>query len=106
MTDSLSIIHHLIDDMAITPAGQVDEVYRSSNGDLWQLVRQASTNQIVVRHTLNPSSGGAMSEMSVEQLLAINGSGPEHGALRLLLGKAATAYRSSDYYGGRKRRHV
>ncbi len=31
-----------------------------------------------------------MSEVSVEEFLAINGSGPEHGALRLLLEKVTT----------------
>lgn len=85
MTDSLSIIHHLIDDKAGEPASQVDDVYRSSNGDVWQLVREASTNRSLVRHTSNASLGGTVSDMSVEEFLAINGSGPEHEALRLLL---------------------
>ena len=89
MTDSLSIIHHLIDDEAGKPTSQIDDVYRSSNGDVWQLVREASTGRILVRHTPNVSSGGAVSEMSAEEFLAINGSGPEHGALRLLLRKIA-----------------
>ncbi|MGI4796721.1 MAG: hypothetical protein ACRYG8_22220 [Janthinobacterium lividum] len=85
MTDSLSIIHHLIDDKVGKTASQVDDIYRSSNGDLWQLVRETSPNQCLVRHTPNLSSGGAVSDMSVNEFLAINGSGPEHGALRLLL---------------------
>ena len=91
MTDSLSCIHHLIEDTVGKPTSQIDDIYRSSNGDLWQLVRDASTSQILVRHTPNASSGGAVSEMSVEKFSAINGSGPEHGALRLLLRKATTA---------------
>ena len=91
MTDSLSAIHHLIDDTAGTPGRHVDDLYRSSNGDLWQLVREASTGRILVRHTPNASSGGAVSETSVEEFLAINGCGPEHGALRLLLGKCGAA---------------
>ena len=90
MTDSLSAIHHLIDNAAAEPASQVDDVYRSSNGDFWQLVRHASIDRVLVRHTPNPSSGGAVSEVSVEEFLAVNASGPEHGALRLLLGKIAT----------------
>ena len=91
MTDSLSIVHHLIDGMAANPASQLNEVYRSSSGDLWQLVRDTSTNRILIRHTPNVSSGGTVSEMSVEKFLAINGSGPEHGALRLLLGQIDAA---------------
>ena len=90
MTDSLSIIHRLIDDKVGEPTSQVDHVYQSSNGDLWQLVREASSKQCLVRHTYNASLGGAVSEMSVEAFLALNGSGPEHGALRLLLGKVET----------------
>lgn len=85
MTDSLRIIHNLIDDKVGKPVSQVHDVYRSSNGDVWQLVREALPHQCLVRHTSNASSGGAVSEMSVEAFLAINGSGPEHGALRLLL---------------------
>lgn len=91
MTDSLSIIYHLIDDMTAKPASQIDEVYRSSNGDLWQLVREASPKRCVIRHTPNVSSEGAVSEMSIEAFLAINGSGPDHGALRLLLGTTESA---------------
>lgn len=91
LTDSLSIIQRLINDEVGEPASQVDHVYRSSNGDLWQLVRETSPKRCLVRHTSTSSSGGAMSEMSVEEFLALNGSGPEHGALRLLLGKAGTA---------------
>ena len=85
MTDSLRIIHNLIDDKVEKPLSQVDDVYRSSNGDVWQLIREASPQRCLVRHTSNASSGGAVSEMSVEAFLALNGSGPEHGALRLLL---------------------
>ena len=90
MTDSLACIHHLIEDTAEKPTNQIDDIYRSSSDDLWQLIRQASTGRILVRHTPNASSGGVMSEVSVEEFLAINGSGPEHGALRLLLEKVTT----------------
>jgi len=88
MTDSLSIIQRLISDNAIEPVSQVDEVYQSSNGDLWQLVRNASPRRCLVRHTSTLSAGGAVSEISVEAFLAINASGSEHGALRMLLAKA------------------
>jgi len=90
VTDSLSAIHHIIDDTPGKPADEVDHIYRSSNDDLWQLIREASSGRHLVRHTSNPSSGGAVSEMSVEEFLAINGPGPEHEALRLLLAKSTT----------------
>lgn len=91
MTDSLSAVHHLIDDAVGEPNRQVDDVYRSSNGDHWQLIRESSTGRIMVRHTPNVPSGGAPSEVSVEEFLASNGSGPEHGALRVLLRNIAAA---------------
>ena len=89
MTDSLSIIYRLIDDKVGEPTSQLDHIYQSSNGDLWQLVREKSPKHCLVRHTPNVASGGAVSDMSVEAFLAINGSGPEHEALRLLLGNVA-----------------
>ena len=91
MTDSLSAIHHLIDDAAATPAHQVDDVYRSSNGDLWQLVRKGSPGHMLVRHTANAASGGAALEIPVEEFLAITASSPERAALCTLLGKIAAA---------------
>jgi hypothetical protein len=90
VTDSLSAIHHLIDDTAGKPAGEIDHIYRSSNNDLWQLVRTSNGGHLV-RHTPNLSSGSAVSETSVEEFLTINGPGPEHEALRLLLKESATA---------------
>lgn len=87
MTDSLSIIQRLINGKATDPVGQVEEVYQSSNGDLWQLIRKASPQHCLVRHTSDPSAAAVVSEMSIEKFLAFNGSGPGHEALRLLLTK-------------------
>ena len=78
-----------VDDAPRRAVRQVDDIYRSSNGDLWQLVRESPTGLILVRHTPNVSSGGAPSEVTVEEFLAIDGSGPEHGALRMLLRRLA-----------------
>jgi hypothetical protein len=38
---------------------QIDDFYRSSNGDRWQLVRDTETGHRTVRHEPNMSSGGA-----------------------------------------------
>ena len=64
---------------------KTEEVYRSSNGDRWQLLQDASTQQVLVRHVPNASSGGAAVEMSVEDFLRIDGQGPEFDAVRLAL---------------------
>ena len=86
VTDSLSIIQHFIDNKA-DPVSQINEIYQSSIGDLWQLVREASPKQCLVRHTSTSSARGVVSEMSIERFLAINGSGPKREALRLLFAK-------------------
>jgi hypothetical protein len=53
----------------------ITEIYRSSNGDRWQLVR-----------TTDPtSSGGQTTDTTVADFLSTNGPGPEYAALRLLL---------------------
>lgn len=88
MTDSLSAIHHLIDDLAKTPAFHVEHSYRNPNGDLWQLVQEPSTDRVLVRHTV---SGGTASEMTVEEFLAVNAAGPDRQALCVLTGLSALA---------------
>jgi hypothetical protein len=67
----------------------VEDVYRSSNGDRWKLVRDTDTGRAVVRHEPNQSSGGRITETDVEDFLSVNGSGPEFAALRRLLDTAA-----------------
>ena len=87
MTDTLSTVHHLIDGQADAASGPVHEIYRSSNGDTWHLIREVENKTAVVRHTANPSSGGQVTDLTVEQFLAVNSRGPEHVALHVLLEK-------------------
>ena len=61
----------------------VDDFYRSSNGDRWQLLRDASGRR-VVRHEPNLASGGGVTETGVEEFLDRTGSSPENLALREL----------------------
>ena len=89
MTDSLSGLHHLIDDPDNEDRWRSDDIYRSSNGDVWRLLRDVSSTRAFVRHTSNQSSGGSVHDVTVEEFLAVNGSGPEHGALQILLAKLA-----------------
>ena len=68
---------------------QTDEIHRSQNGDAWHLLREAPSARILVRHVANPSSGGRVTDLPVEEFLAIDGPGPEHRALRDLLRRIA-----------------
>ena len=64
------------------------DIYRSQNGDVWRLVRDAASGWAFVRHEANPSSGGHVTETGVQDFLAQNGAGPEQAALRGLLDAA------------------
>ena len=67
----------------------ITEIYRSSNGDRWQLVPVGDPASMVVRHIPNPSSGGQTTDTTVADFLSTNGSGPEFAALRRLLERSA-----------------
>ena len=45
----------------------VDDFYRSSNGDGWQLLRDTACGREVVRHEPNLSSGGNVREHGVQE---------------------------------------
>lgn len=66
-------------------AGTIVEIYRSSNGDRWQLIRPPDPASMSVRHIPNPASGGQVTDTTVADFLSISGSGPEYAALRGLL---------------------
>jgi hypothetical protein len=62
-----------------------DDIYRSSNGDRWQLIRDVTTGRTFVRHEPNAPSGGRVTDTELDDFLSINGSGPEYEGLRRLL---------------------
>ena len=66
-------------------AASITNIYRSSNGDRWDLVRTADPASTRVRHIPNVSSGGRTTDVSVADFLSIDGPGPEYAALRRLL---------------------
>ena len=70
-------------------AASITEIYRSSNGDRWQLVRTSDPASMRVRHIPNASSGGQTSDITVANFLSIDGPGPEYVSLRRLLGSVA-----------------
>jgi hypothetical protein len=71
----------------IAPITAMD-IYRSSNGDRWRLISDSATGRRLVRHEPNPASGGQVTETTMEDLLAVNGAGPEYDALRRMLGSS------------------
>ena len=73
---------------------QIDDFYRSSNGDRWRLVRDTETGHRTVRHEPNLASGGRATETPVEDWLDRTGTSPENAALRLLLERSDVARRT------------
>jgi hypothetical protein len=67
-----------------------ENIYRSSNGDRWRLIRDTTTGRVFVRHEPNPSSGGRVTDTDVEEFLSVDGPGPEFAALRHILERPAT----------------
>jgi hypothetical protein len=65
----------------------VQDFYRSSNGDRWQLVRDADTGRAFVRHEPNLAAGGRITEIEIDEFLDRTGTSPENLALRALLEK-------------------
>jgi hypothetical protein len=77
------------------------DVYRSSNGDRWQLLHDSSTQQTLVRHVPNASSGGTATEMPADDFLRIDGQGPEFDAVRRVLNarpSVVPASRSAGFF--------
>ena len=69
----------------------VEDFYRSSNGDRWQLLRDTTSGREVVRHEPNLTSGGNVTETDVQEFLDRTGSSPENHALRARLEKHRNA---------------
>jgi hypothetical protein len=65
---------------------ETELIYESSNGDSWCLTRDAATGARVVMHRPNPQSGGQLSYIETEKFLSEGANGPEHQALRRLMG--------------------
>jgi hypothetical protein len=61
------------------------QLYSSSNGDRWLLVRDPN-GRISILHEPNPSSGGRPSDIDVGIFLMGGGRGPEHQELLRLIG--------------------
>jgi len=68
------------------------ELYCSSNGDRWYLVRDS--DRVSVVHVPNASSGGRIETLELREFLARGEGGPEHQELLRLIGTLVeTPYR-------------
>lgn len=63
----------------------LDEFYRSSNGDQWFLGTVVRTSESVVLHRGNQLSGSHETQSSISDFLDRKPAGPEHAALRAIL---------------------
>ena len=57
------------------------------NGDRWRLMCEDNDGPAFVRHLANEPSGGHVTDTSVEEFLAEGAAGPEHAALRRVVGE-------------------
>jgi hypothetical protein len=64
-----------------------EEIYRSSSGDRWLLIRDLTSGRRFVRHESNVASGGHVTDTDVDAFLRSEGPGPEYAALRRLIGR-------------------
>ncbi|MGF7162495.1 hypothetical protein FHS85_004149 [Rhodoligotrophos appendicifer] len=61
------------------------DLYCSSSGDRWVLVRDGDL-RVFVRHEANEPSGGKVTDMDIGQFLTTGGTGPETRELLRLIG--------------------
>jgi hypothetical protein len=64
------------------------ELYRSSNGDRWSLVKNDTSGRVFVLHEANVPSGAHTSDIEIAAFLA-SGDGPEQQELLRLIGTLA-----------------
>ena len=62
------------------------DLYASSNGDRWSLVRDAVNQEVCVKHEPNAASGGKPSYIPIGEFLSRGAHGPEHSELLRLIG--------------------
>lgn len=66
------------------------ELYSSSNGDRWFLVREPRSGRVFVRHEPNAASGGDIALIEIADFLK-QGHGPEQTELLRLIGTLVEA---------------
>ena len=76
-------------------AASITEIYRSSNGDRWQLIITTDPTTKFVRHIPNRASGGQRTDTAVADFLSTDSPSPEYAALRRLLESSADDLRDA-----------
>jgi hypothetical protein len=66
------------------------ELYRSPNGDLWQLARDPISGRVFVKHESNIAAGGRITDIEIGAFLIGGRQGPEHTELLRLIGTLIT----------------
>jgi hypothetical protein len=79
-----------------TMAAQVRQLYTSPNGDIWSLSR-SDGGRLAVLHEPNAPSGGAPSQIELSAFLKEDNRGPEHQALRQLIGELVQPTLPAEY---------
>ena len=72
-------------------ATETRRLYRSANGDIWHLAREAASGRVFIRHKANEPSGGQVTEIEIGDFLTSGGHGPEHTELLRLIGTLVEA---------------
>jgi len=67
-------------------AQRARNLYQSSNGDRWSLVRDLGSGRVFIRHEPNLSSGGQTSKTALGDFLVCAAHGPENAELLRLIG--------------------
>jgi hypothetical protein len=85
---------------------QTREVYRSTNGDRWYLVRDPNLVECWVRHEPNLSSGGQIADIEIGAFLSCGGQGPEKQELLRLIGTLVEQPSNLRECKDKERRHA
>jgi hypothetical protein len=64
---------------------EMAQLYRSQNGDTWFLARDPTTGSAFVRHKVNASSGGQVTDVEIDEFLG-GPQNPERDALLRVIG--------------------
>ena len=75
---------------------QARQLYASPNGDTWSLCRRDG-GSLVILHEPNAPSGGRPSRIELSTFLKEENRGPEHQALRELIGDLVAPPLAAEY---------
>jgi hypothetical protein len=79
-------------------AQRARNLYQSSNGDRWSLVRDLDSGRMFIRHEPNLSSGGQTSETALGDFLVLHSARRGHNLARIssLVRRAEGVFRDAE----------